>query len=512
MATYSKYVGSDYETVVSTVVLADDTAQSYTFGENKVVTDLLDNTGKLIVPKSIRNAVASLYESTVFVENALGNSGYVGLPKSDTVLKMPYYLGNRLYKGSDIVGSSLLSKYDVLLNNTSTDTSTGLNSTVVAFLAGESRALDAKAPRVDSRVVSNNDGTKRIDLSFVNSGGDVELLSRLPNPNDPGGPVYVNNLRLPALQDSNPALGGSASDDKTLFLNSGGLYWGETIPEDPGYYGSTGSTVPIFGSETYLNDSPLFFTDARFCPIDLGDVNKGDTFDGESLVGVLERIVYEYLPPSCTLELSNPEQQFLEIGTNAEVFLNYSVTKKTYDTKPTSLKNMMPNQVAPIVTEVSETVRGSAKGMIVLPLERKTTVFEVVASDGATSKSASASVTGIYPYYYGTTSSNTMNTYGLSSMGKNVAPKGTTTLDYYRSGISVGDNLFFVHDSDYGYLTSITDPFGNEVLQNFDVETAVLSSPEGNWMSKLFVVYRLPNYYSVYIGANTQTSLFRFRF
>lgn len=515
MATYSKYQNTDYDSIVSTILLpADAATQSYVFTENELITNLPDNTQKLVTPKSIRNTIVSLYENTIFSQTSANFTEYIGLGKNELDYKLPFYLGNRLYKGQDVL-SSMVTGADIMLNNTSTDNSPYLNSTIVSFLAGTNPSIFRNAPKIESRIVINNDDSERLDMSFVNNNGDVSLLSKLSGVNDPGGPVFINGIRYPAIQDSDESygMGGSASEEKTLIYNNGSVYWGDTIPEDPGYYGMTATTVPIYGKETYVNGYSLDFTDTRNVPIELGEISLGESFDMKSLSSMLERIIYDYLPPTCTLSLSDPKNRYVEIGDLVDIQLSYTITKKTYDTKPTALKNMIPNQVPEILSPINKTITGNAKGIIILPVEKNTTTFEIFVSDGLETRSASASVTGIYPFYYGLTSSGTnIDTSTLLGFSKNVEPKKTIKVDLYRSGLTVNDNLYFMYDADYGDLTSVIDPFGNDVVGNFDVQSIVVSSPNGFWFSKYFRVYKLSNFYSTYINPNTLSCVFSFIF
>lgn len=508
MATYSKYVGTNYYAVGSNLLLLDSTPQSYTFTENKVYTDLIDNTTRLIYPERLRNAILSLYDSIPLKETLAGNTYYIGIDANDQNQKMPFYLGNRNHFGDNLVTTAALSSADVVLNSTNTESSIYTNSTVLAFLAGTDVPLMKTAPKIDSRVVINNDLTKRIDLSFANNNGQINVTSKQPGTNDPGATVSINGIGYPTVQNSS----ASASNNKVLSYQDGSMVWSETIPYDPGFYGATGTTVPILGNSTFVNGYSLEFTDERHCPIAIGGVALGQTFNEESLRDVLESIVYGYMPPSCTLVLQNQSQKYLEIGTYPVVPLRYSVTKKTLNTFPTALRNMQPNQLAPIVSDVSVTVEGTANGRLFLPLEKKTTVFEIIASDGTESTSASASVTGIYPIFYGLTSSETIDTLQLSRMNKIISEKKELKLDVFRSGILSVDKLYFIYDVEYGPLTSVIDPNGNDLIDAFDISAYPLSSPDGFWASKVFYVYKFNSFAAGYIGPYTVSSFITFKF
>jgi len=218
------------------------------------------------------------------------------------------------------------------------------------------------------------------------------------------------------------------------------------------------------------------------------------------------------MPPACTLSLIDAKQKYLEIGTYPVVPIRYSVTKKTLNTFPTALRNMQPNQLAPLVSDVSYTVEGTANGTLFLPLEKKTTVFEIVASDGTGSTSASASVTGIYPIFYGLTSSEVIDTFELSKMNKIVSEKKELRLDVFRPNIVSTDKLYFIYDVEYGPLTSVLDPNGVELIDAFDISAYPLSSPSGFWASKVFYVYKFRNFAAGYVGPFTVSSFMKFNF
>lgn len=99
---------------------------------------------------------------------------------------------------------------------------------------------------------------------------------------------------------------------------------------------------------------------------------------------------------------------------------------------------------------------------------------------------ATASVTGIYPYFYGFTSSTVLNLAALSTMSKAVEPKGNKSYDVTGSG-----NLFFAYDYDYGPLSQILDPDNNNIISSFTQTVKILSSPTGLWASKQYIVYQM---------------------
>lgn len=518
MATYSVYDGQDYAAVGSTVLLLNSATQSYTFTENKVIADIPDNTSKLVYPISVRNAVISLYDTIAFKENLIGGKYFIGIDKGNQNIKKSIYLGKRNYNNLGIANNSILSENDVTIHNTKPDNSNNQFRTVMTFLTGDSNSVNDVTNTVEAQVVKYSNNTRRIDLAFINSSGDINVLSKGPGSGDPGSYLMLNGITYSRIQDTDPNMGGSALEGRTLSYQSGVMTWTDLLPNDPGWYGASQTTVPIFGSQTFINGYSLDFTEKDNLPIEIGDLKYGETFEKRSLSFMLDRIIYDYLSPTCTLRLLDENMAFSEIGTSPKVQLYYTVTKKSNDTKPTALTNMLPGQI-PAITGLSRTIEGTANGVVITPLEKGTSVFTITASDGINSNSASASVSGIYPYFFGFTSSTTINSNILRTMTKVVDGKSEQRIDIFRNGIESTDTFYFIYDYDYGPLSAVYDPgdvsvpTGYEILfARFQFKEAILSSPSGLWAQKKFRIYYSTQIAPTYINSTTVGSFFRFIF
>ena len=180
MATYSVYDGQNYQTTGSTLILLDPATQSYTFTENKVYTDLPENTSKLVYPNSVRNAVLSIYDTIAFKENLVGDKYFIGIDKGNQNIKKSIYIGKRRYLNSEIANSSILAENDVTIHNTKSDTSNNQFRTVMTFLNGDSSRASTVTNSIEAQVVKYSNNTRRIDLSFINSSGDINVLSKGP--------------------------------------------------------------------------------------------------------------------------------------------------------------------------------------------------------------------------------------------------------------------------------------------------------------------------------------------
>jgi hypothetical protein len=508
MATYSNYNGTAWVTVGSTLQLSNPATQSYHFTEDAVFTDIPDNTSKLIYPEKLRNAILSLYDSVPFKENLVGNKYFIGIDNTNQNLKMPIYFGKRHYLGEEVVNTSILSANDITIYNTKSDISRTQYKTVMSFLTGTQSAIVSLQPSVEASQVSNNAGNRWLDLSIINPQGDINVLSKGPGANDPGGYVTINGITYSNIQDLNQT---NTTEVRALTYTSGIVSLVGLTPTDPKYYGATNTVVPIYGLETYLNGYSLDFSDSRYCPVDIGDINLGENFSNRSIFDILERMVYGYLPPTCSLRLVDPTMEYPEIGSTPNISIRYEITKRSNDTYPTALSNMNPNQIPPI-KGTSRTVSGLAKGIAIVPIEQNTTVFRITASDGLESNTATASITGVYPFFYGFTSSTIADNSLLRSIDKLVVEKKELKLDVMRQNIIGSDIFFFIYDYDYGPLSAIYDPFGSDIMTGrFISYDVMLSSPDGYWAQKKLRVYESNQIAALYtIGAIS--ALFRFKF
>ena len=133
-----------------------------------------------------------------------------------------------------------------------------------------------------------------------------------------------------------------------------------------------------------------------------------------------------------------------------------------------------------------------------------------------TTNSASSSVSGVYPYFYGFTSSTAITTYGLSNLNNIITEKENKSIDIYKDGILSTDTFYFIYDASYGYLSSIYYKTNN-ITSNFSSSVINLSSPNGFWASKQFIVYKSTTIANDYIIGNaylnnTGAMIFDFNF
>jgi hypothetical protein len=505
MAIYDKYDGLPWHATSSTLIIGTTNSTSFEFTNNTVLENLKDNEEYYILPRYLRDMIISVWDTTVFKPTYASGSTteYIGIDSglADDLLQKPnrdlevnkILIGKRSYSGTysyaqshDIMSDSLISNdIDLFFNNTRADIE-NQRSTRVVLLAGTNPTLFNTAPYLQSQVVSLIGGSQSLSFDIVNNGGNIYFQSQgvdfFGNDVNIGGTVSINNVVFPTIASSSNALSGMALIDRGDLLN-----W-EKIKFPPrDFIGITGSLINIHGTPVNLNGHSLEFTDSRPIPATIGDITLGSTFNGMSMTDVLRKIVYPYLAPSCTLSLNN-STGYVEVGTYPDIRLDYSITKRTNPTLPTKFTNMIPGTYPPITTNGQSTVSGVVRGVVISPITATSSTFTIKVNDGTSNSSVSTTVTGIYPYFYGFTSSNTLTVAALQSMTKVVEPKGDKTFD-----LVGGENFFFAYDADYGLLSSIVDNDGINIFATFSTSTKILSSPTGLWTSKEYRIYKWSN-------------------
>ena len=451
---------------------------------------LEDNTDKLVNPDDIRDSIFSLHTSTSFKQTTASGSTitYIGLdsgnPDDRDVKEKKIYFGKRAYSGTysysdsyNIMNDSLLSSdVDIFLYNTRIDTDSQA-STRLGIIAGTNLSLHTISPYIQSQLISGT--TQSLSMDIVNPSGNIVLESIYSGYT---GSVIVNNMIFPTSDESM----ASASNDKILFLDGEELIWDYMKLPVPDYIGETGSQLDIYGTPTNVNGYPIEFADSRMCPVQIGDILYGDTFNNMPLSETLRRLIYNYLPPTCDIRIIGAYSSgYAEVGTYPTPNLQFTINKKTLPTLITGLVNMIPGSYPAISSTSYTSITSNSNGIVMSPVLASSTEFKVNVNDGVGSGSASTTLTGIYPYFYGFSNNLTMNSIGLASLSKLVEPIGDKTVDITGSG-----NLYFIYDFDYGTLSNIYDNYGNTSSASFSHSSIVLSSPTGLWAAKEFYVYQ----------------------
>ena len=484
--TFSINIGTSTE--ASNYNIMGATAVDFT----SVLDVLHDNINKEINPKDIRDAVLTSWSSSAFKQTIASQStiSYIGIDNTNTDylnqdVKSKIYIGKRYYAGTNsnvyVMTSSLLSSdVDIFLYNTKKDTVSN-NRTRIAILAGTNPSLYPNSPYIQSQIVTV--GTySSLSLDITNptlTGGTATTI----NLNSDYGTVSINNISFPTIQHGLTA----ASDGRVLSWDNGKLTWSDITFNASSFIGTTGSAINIYGTPVNVNGHPFEFTESEPCPIEIGDIKFGETFNSVSIVEMLRRIAYPYLSPLCSLSILPPYSSgYVEIGTSPLVKLSYTISKRSLPTQTTSLSYMIPGSYPAITSAGQSTVSGTVSGVVITPVTSATSSFTITVTDGTQSNSSTATLKGVYPYFYGFSALPIMTTAGLASLTKTIEPKGDKNIDIFGSG-----NLYFIYDSNYPVLSGIYDNNGNNIISSsFSSSLLTLSSPTGLWASKQFRVYQ----------------------
>jgi hypothetical protein len=496
MATYSINTGTSTQTMTYDIIGATAIDLS------PVLNILKDNTDKEINPKDIRDAILTSFSNSAFKQTLASQStiSYIGVDNlnpdyTSKDVKSKVFFGKRAFSGTysyshthDLMTSGLLnSNVDVFLYNTKRDTVSN-SRTRIAILSGTNSSLYTNSPYLQSQVITTGTNSS-LSLDIINptlTGGTFSVI----NFNSDFGTVSINNITFPRPQESYGFVPGltAASDGRVLKWNNGVLGWDDILLPDSNYIGATGTPTNIYGSTINVNGYPFEFTDTDQCTFAIGDIQLGETFNSVSIVEMLRRMVYDYLPPTCSLSILPPYSSgYVEVGSTPLIKLAYTINKRSLPTQTSIFSYMIPSTYPAITNDGQVTISGSVSGVVITPITSATTSFTLTVSDGTQSNSAVTTVTGIYPYFYGFSSLSTMTTAGLASLTKLVESKGDKNVDVTGSG-----NFYFIYDSSYPVLSAIYNELGNTISSaSFSSPTILtLSSPTGLWASKQFRVYQ----------------------
>jgi hypothetical protein len=467
---------------------------------------LLDNEEKLISPIALRNAFLSLWTSVPFKETkAVNLTGtrddvypYIGVDTLDPIdndLKRTIFIGKRSFSGTysydnshDIMTSTLLdSEVDIFLYNTKSDVVSN-TITRMSILSGKKPSLYSTSPFIQSERVSGV--TESVSIDFVAKSGNVTIGNIVDVDNPATGSFNLNGIPLPNIDiniSGDGTYSNAALDSNIWFWRDGKVVWDELTLPLLDSIGVTGSQIQIFGTPVNVNGYSLELDDDRYMPMSIGGLPMGNSFNNISISEVLRGMLYTYLGPLCTISVN---QQYYEVGTYPTPILTYTITKRTENTLPTGLTNMIPGVYPQITTDGQTTITGTSSGIVISPIDTSSTLFTITVSDGfgqlTSTTSSSVSVQGIYPYFYGFSNIDIIDNNTLNSLTKMVEYKSDKIIDISGSG-----NYYFVYDSLYGSLTEILDDYGLDHLSDFTVSTRTLS--KFPWATKEFLVYQWNN-------------------
>lgn len=437
MSTYSINIGTVTETTFLETL-------------NDVLNQLPNNTSHLVSPKDVRDAIYTAWVNNIFKPTTVTGSSveYIGIDGSQRGidLKEKIYLGKRRLNGIDIMSNTLLNNNsDILIFNTKADV--GSQDTKISILGGASSSFYNTSPYLESSYVVGT-SSNYLNFNLVNPTGDINLSSTTRN-------VSINGLIFPTISES-----ASASNGYVLkYSESGGNIYLNWQPLGTAFVDTviSSATVSITGSPVLVNGNEIEFTNTKPILRELGGITKGMTFSDVPLVNLLNQILYPYIEPSVSIILSASSSNLNSItGSNTTNLIcevnSISSLRYTYNISGNSY-NVSSIPINPGGTLPPTPTRLFGTSSISIPSSSQTYSIRVI--DGVGTASSTASLSYVYPYFFGVTTSNiNFGSIGsLSGLSKVISLKSDISIKLTGSQ----SHIYFLSPSVYGDINYIID-------------------------------------------------------
>jgi hypothetical protein len=483
MLTYSINIGTNTE---SNSIDISDISQF-----ESLLSRLSDNLEGLINPDDLRDTILSSWSNISFKETTASNSdkSYIGIDSgnpSDRDVKLKVLLGKKLNSSNDVLSNQLLSEdTDIYFYNTKSDNISN-TFTKISFISGDNPNLFLNSPFIQSKVVSGLPDSF-LSMDIINNLGNIDIESSQDF-------VNINGINFPDRPDN---IIQSPINNKVLrYVNSGNLDWYSISADFDSNLGTTGSNI-IFSGNLNFNEYSLEFTDSRLVPTQIGDIKIGESFSKYSLSDILKRIIYSYQAPTAFLSILPPFQNgYVEFGSSPNIFIEFTINKKSLPTLITTLNNMTPGNYPAIISEKYQTVVGVASAFILKPIAQFSAnqSVNIKVSDGIESNSFSKSILGVYPYFHGISIQSINISSVVTSLTKLLDGKFTRTLKFIGNGF-----IYYSYPISYGPLSDIINSDNTSIFNTFTTSNVILSSSSGFWYTVGYLVYRSNDPYNLSI-------------
>jgi hypothetical protein len=295
-----------------------------------VLQSIPNNTQKLIKPRDVRDAFLSTWANSSFkvtTPSTLSNFQYIGLDSGDPNnrdIKNKILIGKRQFGNLDVLNSTLLnSDSDIFFYNTKLD-SEDQNSTKISILAGTNSLWDS--PYIESLATAST-----IEFNIKNpkpGNASINILSQSDR-------VSINGISFPTINNTQANIQSGKVLKYSGVYPNGVLVWDDpvlTITD----IGSTSSVTNLYGSPSvYVNGYPLEFIEDGVVPVTVGGVTQGSSFASQSFMGqnwplseVIRNILYPEIEPSLSIEAINQltGTKYAEVGVTSSFDIDWSVT------------------------------------------------------------------------------------------------------------------------------------------------------------------------------------------
>ena len=392
-------------------------------GDSGLITTLQllpDNTSNQISPSDVRNSVYTLYLNTIIRYIDTNNGNYIGMSDMSEISGKKFYIGKKSINGLNIM-NSILTNY--VSNNTDiffhTNNPNDNNSTKISILSGSNTLLFQNAPYIQSEYVIGQT-SNYIDFNIINSstldnieGGNIQIRSDYGN-------VIINNMKFPKLNELS-----NATNKFLKYLPGGVLVWDSPAVDTVNNLGSVGATVSITGDVIYLNGQNINFDNNTPVPVQVGGVLPGTTFSNVPVTEVLNMILYPYLEPIVDFGIifspSNPSSgtndAVVEVVSNVNLLsLSYycNIYKRTNDIQTVSIPGLPNISPPPYLGDINEIV--SFTTISINPTTSGIVNYNISVSDGESIVNESLTITKVYPYFYGVSTTATDNPTTISNL------------------------------------------------------------------------------------------------
>lgn len=489
-----------------------------------VLSDLPNNTQKLITPRDVRDAFLSTWANSTFkiTSGSASTIEYIGVDSNnpdDRDVKQKILLGKRSFGNLNVMNSTLLnSDTDIFFYNTKND---GIDqrSTKISILAGTNSSLFKDAPYIEA-----NSGTSSIDLNIKNPyefGGEINIQSFT-------GSVAINGIVFPTILDT------SINAQNGKILKYSGTYpYGSLKWDDPSVslsqIGNPGTITNIYG-DVSLNGHSLEFIDPSLVPVDIGGITAGSSFPTHSfglsqswpLTEIIRKILYPYIEPVLELSVTNNATgtRYVESGTSPVLSFSSSIT--TYSREPSEdissfvfIKDSMDpsNKVYPIDSSFGGVNPGSKTHSYFTYTQSSqlmnttinygiwaSTTTSVVPWVSGYSFSATQSITWVNPIFYGFSNnilSNPLTTTNLSKSIQPIVASGSYELSYDSATASYFYFIYPTSGLGAASLDQIHDPNELIIYDSYVTQSVSFTHSQSNHSNSNYVgsfeVYRTIN-------------------
>jgi hypothetical protein len=175
-----------------------------------------------------------------------------------------------------------------------------------------------------------------------------------------------------------------------------------------------------------------------------------------------------------------------EVGNHNSISLTYSILIGSYSVTSATLPNTSFSQILPL----SSSVNGTSSINILSPRTNSTQTWTLSTNDSSGSTASStASLSLVYPYFYGVSSTATSSASGVNTVIGNITKLITTQRNLVTplSGLNVC--VYFAYPSFYPNLSAILNQSGSNIISNFTQYTINIGSPTGYWEYTSYTVY-----------------------